>query len=434
MVAADSLYMHVYNNYMTSYHTKSLTRFDTHKRSELKNVYNAIVNWNKESPLYKVDFSQRTQEYAVELKEGARGLKNVINDLTNGNTEQIFNKRAVFSEDQQVVLAKYIGTDSLNDFQMDDFSIEVHRLATPQVNQGKFLPVEQRILDTGNYVFNIEVNNLEYEFQFGVGEIDTNVDVQNKLKRLINKSNIGLKAEVLQQDKTAALKIVSVETGHRKDGGMIFQVSDIPKGSFGVVSKFELDRVEMYPEDSSFSIDGVEKNTHGNTFWADRVLEITLTGVSETEEPTMIGFKTDTEAIAEHIETFVSEYNSFLDTIREYSDEQPRSENLIKEYTFIARSYMNELETIGLEITENGTIQVDKALLVEATKDEANYQETLQGINGFKNAVLRKVNQSLLNPMEYVDKVILNYKKPGGNYPAPYITSIYSGMLFNSYC
>ena len=434
MATVDSLYMNVYNNYMTSYNTKSLTRFDTHKKDELKDVYDAIVKWNKESPLYKVSFSQRTQEYAVELKEGARGLKNVINDLTNGNTEQIFNKRAVFSENPELVSAKYVGTDSVKDLQMDDFSIEVHSLAKPQVNQGKFLPRDQRLLDTGTYIFNVDVNDLEYEFQFGVGDSDTNVDVQNKLKRLINKSNIGLKAEVLEENGAAALQIASLETGYQKDGGLIFQVSDIPKGSYGVVAKFGLDQVETYPEDSSFSIDGEKKSTHSNTFLAGKVLEITLNDVSDMENPTTIGFKTDTEAITEHIETFVSEYNSFLDTVRGYSDEQPKSETLIKEYTSIARRYMNELESIGLEIKDDGTIGVDKALLVDATKDEENYKETLQGINGFKNAVLRKVNQSLLNPMEYVDKVMLNYKKPTGNYAAPYITSIYSGMMFNSYC
>lgn len=434
MAGVSSLYMNVYKSYMTSYNTKSLTRYDTHKRSELKSIYNAIVKLNKESPLYKVNFSQKTQEYAVELKEGARGLKNVINDLTNGNTEQIFSKRAAFSDNPQVAVAKYVGTDNARELQMDDFSIEVHKLATSQVNQGKYLPSRERQLDTGTYAFNIEVNNLDYEFQFGVSDEDTNIDVQNKLKRLINKSNIGLQAEVSEKNGTSALTITSVETGQRKDNGLIFQVSDIPKGSYGVVAKFALDHVESYPEDSSFAIDGVEHSTHSNTFLAGKVLEIQLTGISATDNPSMIGFKTDTEAITEHIETFVLEYNSFLDTVRGYAEEQPKSEKLISEYTSIARQYMNDLESIGLEIMSDGNIRIDKALLVEATKDEENYNETLKGINGFKNAVLRKVNQSLLDPMEYVDKVILNYKNPGRNYANPYMTSVYSGMMFNSYC
>ncbi|MDE6314307.1 MAG: flagellar filament capping protein FliD [Lachnospiraceae bacterium] len=434
MAGINSLYMNVYNTYLTTYNTKSLTRYDTHKKSELRGIYNAIVKLNKESPLYKVNFSRETQEYAVELKEGARGLKNVINDLTNGNTEEIFNKKTMFSENDQVVTAKYIGDDLKNDSQIDDFQVEVHSLAEPQVNEGRYLPKGERLLETGIYAFNIEVNGQDYEFQFGVADGDNNMEVQNKLKRLINNSNIGLKAEVNTTDTASALQITSKDTGSRGRDGLIFHVTDIPPDSYGVVSRFALDNVNVYPKDSSFAINGVERNTHSNTFVAGKAFEITLHGISAANNPSVIGFKTDTEAITEHIETFVSEYNSFLDTVRGYSDLQPRSEKLIREYTNIARQYMNDLESIGLEIMSDGNIHIDAGLLTEATKDEENYNETLQGINGFKNAVLRKANQSLLDPMEYVDKVMLNYKNPGRNYVNPYVTSIYSGMMFNSYC
>ncbi|MBQ4529793.1 MAG: flagellar filament capping protein FliD [Lachnospiraceae bacterium] len=434
MAGVSSLYLNVYNSYMTSYNTKSLTRYDTHKKSELKSIYHAIVNLNKESPLYKVNFSQKTQEYAVELKEGARGLKNVINDLTNGDTEQIFNKKAVFSDNENVVSAKYIGVAAESDFDIDDFTVEVHKLATPQTNTGKYLPMNQRKLESGTYAFNIEVNGLDYEFQFGVSDEDTNFDVQSKLKKLINKSNIGLQAEVLTEDSESALQITSLETGQKGEDGLIFHITDIPEGSYGVASRFALNHVTSYPEDSSFAINGAEKTTHSNTFIAGKVFEITLKGVSATDNPSVIGFKTDTEAITEHIETFVSEYNSFLDTVRGYEDLEPKSEKLVKEYTSLAKEYMYDLESIGLELMENGNIEIDQGLLTEATKDEATYNETLEGINNFKNAILRKVNQALLDPMEYVDKVMLNYKNPGKNFANPYMTSIYSGMMFNSYC
>jgi hypothetical protein len=36
--------------------------------------------------------------------------------------------------------------------------------------------------------------------------------------------------------------------------------------------------------------------------------------------------------------------------------------------------------------------------------------------------------------MDYVDKKIVAYKNPGHNFASPYITSAYSGMMFNSYC
>lgn len=46
-----------------------------------------------------------------------------------------------------------------------------------------------------------------------------------------------------------------------------------------------------------------------------------------------------------------------------------------------------------------------------------------------------KMSDISLNPVDYVDKVIVTYPntaKPG--FTNPYLTSIYSGMMFSSYC
>lgn len=45
----------VYNFYMTTYAPKSSTPYDTHKKSELRHVYNSIVKMNKEAPLFILD-------------------------------------------------------------------------------------------------------------------------------------------------------------------------------------------------------------------------------------------------------------------------------------------------------------------------------------------------------------------------------------------
>ena len=231
-----------------------------------------------------------------------------------------------------------------------------------------------------------------------------------------------------------ALEIVSNKTGDSQQDELIFTVSDNLEEDYPVVKKLGLDRVLAMPENSSFWIDGVHKSTQGNTFVAGKILEITLNGESDQTGNAVIGFKTDTESITEHIETFVNEYNSFIDLIRDFSYVQSGSEKLLREYNHIAGKYRNDLEAIGLDLLDNGNIQIDEALLVQATNDEENYTETLDGINNFKNSVLGKLNQSLINPMEYIDKVIVNYKNPGKNFPNPYITSMYSGMMFNSYC
>jgi len=45
-----------------------------------------------------------------------------------------------------------------------------------------------------------------------------------------------------------------------------------------------------------------------------------------------------------------------------------------------------------------------------------------------------KTSQISLNPMKYVDKTVVAYKNPGKNFANPYVSSNYSGMLFNFYC
>ena len=48
----------VYNNYLTTYTQKPLTKYDSHKKSELRNVYNSIVKLNKDAPLVSSHYEQ----------------------------------------------------------------------------------------------------------------------------------------------------------------------------------------------------------------------------------------------------------------------------------------------------------------------------------------------------------------------------------------
>ena len=50
MAIIDSAYQY----YLSTYGNSATSRYDTHKKSQLRDVYNQIVKINKESPLYKV--------------------------------------------------------------------------------------------------------------------------------------------------------------------------------------------------------------------------------------------------------------------------------------------------------------------------------------------------------------------------------------------
>ena len=47
MTAIDT----AYNYYLSTYGKQSASRYDSHKKSELRNIYNTIVKINKDSPV-----------------------------------------------------------------------------------------------------------------------------------------------------------------------------------------------------------------------------------------------------------------------------------------------------------------------------------------------------------------------------------------------
>ena len=98
-----------------------------------------------------------------------------------------------------------------------------------------------------------------------------------------------------------------------------------------------------------------------------------------------------------------------------------------------AFTYQNNLEGMGLLVGDNGEISIDKALLTEAVSDE-NAEDNLSVLNSFKDLLNTKANNASLDPMKYVDKIVVTYKRPGKNLVTPYITSIYSGMMMDRYC
>ena len=127
----------VYNFYMTSYAPKSSSPYDSHKKSELRRVYNSIVKMNKESPLFILDTSRSSQQFAISVKENARELRNTIASLGGLDEEELLNKKIAYSSNEDIATAIYIGPVEQSD-SAPSYDIEVDRLATPQINMGKF--------------------------------------------------------------------------------------------------------------------------------------------------------------------------------------------------------------------------------------------------------------------------------------------------------
>ncbi len=424
----------VYNHFMTTYAPNGTnSRYDTHKKSELRGVYNSIVKMNKESPLFLLDDSDEAKEFAVGIKEGSRELKNVISSLSSDGDE-LLSKKSVSSSNPDVATAAYIGNVG-DEESAPNIEVEVKKLATAQENTGKFLPPNEMELRPDTYSFDIRSRDLDYEFQFNINENDSNRSIEEKLARLVNKSNIGLTASVIEDEKgNIALKLESVDTGSTEPGKPLFIVSDDKTSkTAGAVNYFGLNQTTQENGNSLFLLNGEERSTYSNQFTVEKTYELHLNGVSKEGEAASIGLKTDVESLTENVTHLIEGYNSFLNKAASFLDKQPQTNRLLGEMNGISSIYENELESLGVNIGEDGRMSLDKALLTQ-TAQEGDAADRFKSMQNFAKNILNKTNQISLNPMAYTEKTVVAYKNPGKNFATPYVTSNYSGMMFSSYC
>lgn len=433
---ADLVSLSVYNHYLTSYASKGTTSFDTHKKSELRNIYNSIIKLNKESPLYLLDNSSESKIFAIDLKEDARQLQSTIASLGGLDEAALLKKKEAFSSDESIASVSYVG-NSENAIDAPTLALEVHSLASPQVNMGDFIPSDSSAaLKPETYSFDLNINDLNYEFQFDVRSTDTNADIQKRLTRLINNANIGLKAEIIEDGEgSSSLKLTSQKSGLSSGGKQVFHVSDGETSlTSGIVEYLGIGDATRNASNAEFTVDGVPHSETSNTFTLDKNYRITLKGLTpEDGTSVQIGMKTDIESLTANLRQLAGGYNHFLRSAIEYTQKHPKSNQLVSEMWHLAGSFAEPLSEIGMSIDENGAIEIDEDMLQQSVL-AGNIEKDFDQIKNFTKALFRKSGQVSLNPMSYVEKTIVAYKNPGRNYASPYITSAYSGMLFNSYC
>lgn len=432
MAAIDSAYQY----YLTTYSTSGMSRYDTHKKSQLRAVYNNIVKTNKESPLYKIKYSGDVGRFAIDIKEKTRSIQNVIASLSDsgGGIESAFSKKVAQSSDEDAVTAEYVGPNQDVEDSLQ-FEVAVNRLAAPQRNLGAYLAPNKSDFKPGTYSFDLTTNFSSYEFQYSVTGRDNNHDVQEKLIRLINNANVGLRASIVENKAgDGAIQITSLQTGLGENERFIFEVLPSPdSASMKAMQTLGIDHVEEMASNSSFLLNGTEYSSLSNTFTVNNAFELTLKKASTEGSAAQIGFKANADAIADNIQSLVSVYNNIIQLSHNYEDTQ-QSNRLFRDMAGVAKSYHNELEAVGLQLKDDGYLSVDRNLLTDAVTSE-DAKDCFILLNEFKNDLNEKAAHASIDPMNYVDKILVAYKNPAGhNFAAPYITSVYSGMMLDQYC
>ena len=215
-----------YSYYLSQYAARETARTDNAARrpSDLRRAYNKMLGINRLAPAYKTDVSLEAQKYAIDLKENARELSSIADELSGSDDDSLIIRQSAISDNPEAVSAVYVGS---GDSGASSFNVSVHQLATTQINTGNFLPPSSKLLEPGDYSFDLNMSDITYEFEFGVSDNDTSRSIQDKIARLINRSNIGLSADICSDDMgNTALRIESVDTGISGMKPVIFDFKD----------------------------------------------------------------------------------------------------------------------------------------------------------------------------------------------------------------
>lgn len=426
----------VYNYYAAQYGHREYSKYDTHSKAQLKSTFGRLQKINSQTPSYKIDFSDAALKYAIDLKENARELSQIADELSDESTDSITYKRSATSSSPQVIDAEYIGDSCVQDY--EPLEVTVSQLACPQTNTGNFLQPNSKPFAAGEYSFDLQVQDLTYQFEFGVNATDTVTDTQQKIARLINQADIGLNAQLLTDGLgNSAISITSDATGIRGISPTIFHIqsqnsSDASDSNTELVSTLGLDRVTQYPANAVYSVNGTTATSVSNEVTIDNNYVLTFFDTTG-KAPVTISMNTDTDAIADSIGELIGGYNNLISvTANDANEHFEGNEKLKKDFAGIAKSYNHLLNENGLSVTDNGTIAVDRDAIISAA-DSGTLGDIFSGLNAFKQAVQKKAEDISLNPMDYVNNKIIAYKNPLRPTNDPYNLSAYTGMMFDGY-
>jgi flagellar hook-associated protein 2 len=423
-----------YNHFIQDYVSKDVSQADAHRKDELRDVYKSIAKINKNSPLYLLTNDDTSRNDAIEIKEKARLLQGSIKKLSDHEDKSSLNHSSAFTTDDDKVDASYIGKTPEQDIGNIGFDIEVSQLAQSQVNRGRLLPKDAPGLPADNYAFDVRIDSQEYEFQFSIYASDKNIDVQKKLENLINKAGVGITAQLVEDTDRSALEITSTHTGLKPGEASQFEIFEANSGlAKGSVEYLGLDNVAAPASNAHFTLNGEPRISISNHFTVGGKFDINIKSTTE-DEPIHVGVMKDNDALMKHVASLIQNYNSFVDDASGITDEKFKSAKLKSEIVGIAQQHLARAEDIGITLESTGTLAIDEEMLRQAVSG-SSASESLEPVNKFADSLIAKTKEISVDPMKYVDRPVVNYKNPDSrDYSSPYITSEYSGMMFNNYC
>ena len=416
--------MNIYNFYHMAAPKVANTKFDTHKKEELRAIYQHMVRYNQKQPFYKLFLSSETQDYIIGIKEAALELRTSASFLEE-DSDSANCPMTVFTDQPSSLSVQMLDSASST----ADIAIQVDQIATRQENTGTMVASSGTNITPGRHFLTIERNSTEYQFEVNTKSGETNLSIQQRLAASINHSNIEVQATIQTSGTSSALNLTSAVSGTGSAGnGLQFWVKGISAASLS--DYFGLNHVSAMPSDAIFTLNGTRQQAASNQISINNTIGIEL--LHPTNQIAMVHVTPDSSGLLNDVDDFVDSYNHLLDLANQTQDNPIGSKKLLRELSAVTRRFRNELEATGLFPDDRGYLKKDDALLTQSVEN-GQFQELFHHLSAFKHAIDSAALKVTSNPMEYVDKTIISYPNSKRNFPNPYMPSIYSGMLYNRY-
>lgn len=422
----------VYNNLIASYLyvNKGRSRNATvHGESSLREHYNDIVSLSKKSPVYIIKLNENNQEYILDLKERSMSIMDDIRNYYK-NIDGYFKQKRAYS-DNSAVDAQIVADDY--ERLPEEFDIRVNQLAAPQINRGKEYYEDGRGLSPGSYSFNVNVNDHKYTLKYNVSKNKRNINIMNDLAKMINRADIGIHASVGRtSEKKIYMEFKSEECGNYGENIFSFSEPEYENNANGIVSYYGIDNVARKPKSLLFELDGSDKTSMSNEVILNKTLTLKIRRTSDAD--IHIGYAPDGTKAMESVSKILKSYNSVIETDERYREKTGESTRLADEFRYIFERHETELSEAGVTRDEDGYLVMDEKVAGESF-EKGEFQKVFSKESPFLNELVNKNKMISLNPLEYTRKVMVSYpdySKEG--FPQAYMTSMFSGMLFNYYC
>lgn len=412
-------------NYLSSTLTPK-KRNTTHKSAELKEVYNSMVRYNKNSPLFLIPMTESNQEYIINIKEAALTLKDVTQCFISEDSE-LYSKKRLYSDDSAAISGS-LNTAS-GDKLPEKLSISLEQLASKQVNTGNYINSGAVGLSSGVYSFNISSLQGSSRFSITVSKGDTNLDIQERLAQYINNRNLDINAAVTKDGNRSALILSSTDTGApATDDGLYFTIE--ADNDTKLIDMLGIANISKAPADSIFYINDELHSAGSNHISINQSIELDFHSV--TDKPVTISLVPDSDAAMHQIDMFVDAYNSLVKLSDSEFPSNVGSRNLYNDISGIVNNHRNELENAGLIVDDDRTLKKDDTIITKKLYD-GSFSKLFRNMSSLHNDIEAATNRMALDPMAYINKLMVTYPNTQNKFSTAYNQSLYSGLIFNNY-